>query len=155
MTIDPTQRAQRAETLFRQGYNCAQAVALAFADLFVGMSEEQIATICSGFGGGMGRLREVCGSFSACVMVAGQVCPAIEPAKLEQRGANYALVQRLAECFKQLNGSLICREILGLQKGSPEIAMPSERTAEYYKKRPCANKIYNAALILAQNLEKV
>lgn len=156
MKYNPIQRAQRAEENFFKGYNCAQAVALAFADAFVGLSEEAVLSLCSGFGGGMGRLREVCGAFSACVMVAGFVRPALEAANLEQRGANYALVQELAGEFKKRNaGSIICRELLGLQDSKTiESPMPSPRTAEYYHKRPCAIKVYNAALLLAETLNK-
>lgn len=147
------QRAELAEEYFRLGYNCAQAVALAFSDIFVGIDKEQVAALTSGFGGGMGRLREVCGAFSACVLVAGQLRPAIDPNNIVQRTDNYALVQELAYKFKEVNGgSIICRELLQLDKCS-ESPVPSERNSEYYKKRPCAQKVYNAALILAQAMQ--
>ena len=102
----------------------------------------------------MARLREVCGSFSGAVAMAGFISPADDPSVKEARTATYALVQKMAAEFKELNGgSIVCGELLGLRKRqdteSPE---PSDRTPEYYKKRPCPQIIYNSALIVARNL---
>lgn len=143
--------------LFRQGFNCTQSVILAFADVLEasGLADEKLLkTIGSGFGGGMGRLREVCGAFSGCTMMAGFISPADVPADMEARKRNYAIVQEFAEKFRQVNGgSIVCRELLGLDRAAqPEAPMPSERTAEYYRKRPCVQIIGNAARIVAEKL---
>ena len=128
-------RERRAHELFSSGYNCCQAVAMTFADV-IGLPEEEVARLASGFGGGMGRMREVCGTVSAMTMVAGAMIPANDVSDKAAKSANYALVQDMAGEFRKLNGSIICRELLGLDKpeGTP---VPSDRTPEYYKKRPC------------------
>lgn len=152
------ERRERAMKLFREeGYNCCQAVALSFADILESnglASSELLSIMGSGFGGGMARMREVCGSFSGMVMMAGFISPADKPQIKTARTANYALVQEFAESFKAANGgSIVCRELLGLSgtkvTESPE---PSDRTPEYYKKRPCIEIIGNAAAIIAQKL---
>lgn len=153
--FSPEERAERARNNFLNGYNCCQSVLLAFSDLLESqVSAELLSVIGSGFGGGMARLREVCGSFSGAVAMAGFISPADDPSVKEARTANYALVQKMAAEFKELNGgSIVCGELLGLRKRqdteSPE---PSDRTPEYYKKRPCPQIIYNSALIVARNL---
>lgn len=149
-----SERQRRAETLFMQGYNCAQAVLLAFADVLQGVDEDTLATLASGLGGGMARLREVCGAVSAMAVVAGFVSPACVPADMEARSANYALVQRLAGRFKEEKGSIVCREILGLRAGQREGPRPSERTPEYYKSRPCTANVGLAARIVAEALKE-
>lgn len=101
--------------LFKQGYNCAQSVILSFADILEssGLADEHLLKVIgSGFGGGMGRLREVCGAFSACTMMAGFISPADVPADMAARKANYAIVQEFAQKFKDANGgSIVCREL--------------------------------------------
>ena len=141
-------------SLFRQGYNCCQSVILAFSDLLSGdITEEQLAVLGSGFGGGMGRMREVCGSFSGAVMMAGFISPASDPSVKESRRDNYALVQKFAEEFRRLNGgSIVCRELLGLTQTAKEGPTPSERTPEFYRKRPCEQIIGNAAFIVAEKI---
>lgn len=152
------QRRQRAMDLFRQGgYNCCQAVILSFADILASnglASADVLAMLGSGFGGGMARMREVCGSFSGMVMMAGFISPADEPQIKTARTANYALVQEFAEGFKAANGgSIVCRELLGLSKlAQIETPEPSDRTAEYYRKRPCEQIIGNAAAIVAEKM---
>ena len=150
MTVQ--EREQKAGELFKAGYNCCQAVAMTFADV-LGLSEDEVARLASGFGGGMGRMREVCGTVSAMTMVAGAMIPATDANDKEAKTANYALVQEMADEFKKLNGSIICRELLGLSKpeGTP---VPSDRTPEYYKKRPCGELCSIAAGIVALKLEK-
>ena len=150
MTVQ--EREQKAGDYFKAGYNCCQAVAMTFADV-LGMSEDEVARLASGFGGGMGRMREVCGTVSAMTMIAGAMIPANDVNDKEAKTANYALVQEMAEEFKQMNGSIICRELLGLSKpeGTP---VPSDRTPEYYKKRPCGELCSIAAGIVARKLEK-
>ena len=149
MTVE--EREKRAGELFKAGYNCCQAVAMTFADV-IGLSEDEIARLTSGFGGEMGRMREVCGTVSAMTMVAGAIKPANDVNDKAAKTANYALVQDMAGEFKQMNGSIICRELLGLSKpeGSP---VPSERTSEYYRKRPCGELCSIAAGIISRKLE--
>jgi C_GCAxxG_C_C family probable redox protein len=147
----PEDRKQAAINNFKQGFNCCQAVLLAFSDILK-TDKETLKVIASGFGGGMGRLREVCGAFSAMVMTSGFLSPADNPEIKEARTRNYALVQEFAEKFKAENGgSIVCRELLGLSKTPvQEPPVPSDRTAEYYKKRPCPVIIGNAAKIIAE-----
>ena len=129
---------------------------MAFADILEaeGLNENLIKTIGSGFGGGFARMREVCGSFSACTILAGFMRPAVSPG-MDERKANYALVQEMAASFRERNGgSIVCRELLGLRDRKPESPAPSERTAEYYRKRPCPEIIRNAAVIVAERMKK-
>ncbi len=142
--------------LFRQGYNCCQAVTLAFADILgPEIPPEFLSAIGSGFGGGMARMREVCGSFSGAVMLAGFISPASDPSEKDARRDNYALVQDFAEQFRLRNGgSIVCRELLGLSAPAKEGPVPSERTEDFYRKRPCVQIIGNAAQIVAEYLLK-
>lgn len=158
--FSPDERATRASGYFLSGYNCCQSVLMAFADILEMNGKAQsdvLAVIGSGFGGGMARMREVCGSFSGMVMMAGFISPADDPSVKSARTANYALVQSFAEEFKRRNGgSIICRELLGLTRPAvPECPEPSDRTPEYYKKRPCAQIIGTAARIVAERLMSV
>ena len=151
--FNPEERRERAMSLFREGYNCCQAVLLAFADILEPeVSAKVLATIGSGLGGGMARMREVCGSFSGAAMMAGFISPADDPAVKDARRVNYALVQSFAEEFKRRNGgSIVCRELLGLGSAAPkEGPTPSERTPDFYRKRPCEQIIGNAAQIVAE-----
>ncbi len=137
--------SQRAYDLFYQGYNCAQSVFLAFTDL-TGLDDETALRISSSFGGGMGRLRETCGAFSAIIMVAGMLYGYTAPKDLKAKSEHYALVQELAARFREKNGSIVCRELLGLS-GKSDPNVPA-RTDEYYKKRPCPEICRIAAGIL-------
>ena len=128
-------RADRAEELFRQGYNCSQSVFAAFADA-VGMTTEEAAKLASPFGAGFGKLREVCGAVSGMTMVAGRLNGYDDPSDYEAKKALYALVQKMCAEFEEKQGSIICRELLGLEKGE-DIGEPSVRTEEYYRSRPC------------------
>ena len=155
-SFDPGERGERARDFFLQGYNCCQAVLLAFADILEaeGLDEKMIKIIGSGFGGGFARMREVCGSFSGCTVMAGFVRPAVSPG-MDERKANYALVQEMAADFRERNGgSIVCGELLGLRERKQEGPAPSERTAEFYKKRPCPEIIRNAAVIVAERMKK-
>ena len=156
--FDLEERVAKARRLFREGgYNCCQAVVLAYNDLF-DMDDKTAAVISSGFGGGMGRMREVCGSVSGMVMLAGLLSPADDPTDKEGRTRNYALVQDLAGEFRNRNGSSICRELLGMVpmgSASPspaESPVPSDRTPDYYKKRPCEELVGISARIIGQKL---
>lgn len=137
-------RAEQAAQLFLQGYNCAQAVAVAFSDL-TGLSPELSAKMASSFGGGMGRMREVCGAVSGMLLVTSLLYGYDQPENDQGKKELYKLVQNLAEQFRQQNGSIICRELL---KNPPSDPNPSPRTAEYYRQRPCAAMVYTAAEIL-------
>ena len=133
-----------AAELFLQGYNCAQAVAVAYSEE-LGLTERQAAKIVSAFGGGMGRMREVCGGVSGMLLVAGILWGYDTPGDDAGKKQHYQLVQSLAAKFRQEAGSIVCREIL---KNPPSDPNPSPRTAEYYAKRPCARMVMIAANIL-------
>ena len=149
--IDKETRVAKARAFFREGWNCCQSVAMAYADV-LGLPEKSVAKLASGFGGGFGRLREVCGCVSGMTLVAGTIVSADDPSDREARTANYALVQEFADAYRKENGSIICRELLGLNGGLREAPQPSERTAEYYRKRPCEELVGMAAGILADKL---
>ena len=151
--FDPVERGERARDFFLQGYNCCQAVLLAFADVLEA-DEDLLKTVGSGFGGGFARMREVCGSFSACTVLAGFMRPAVTPG-MDERKANYALVQEMAAAFRERNGgSIVCGELLGLRGRGPEGPEPSARTEEFYRKRPCPEIILNAAVIVAEKMKE-
>ena len=150
VNINAEERALRAKEYFNNGYNCAQSVALAYADITT-LDEKMVATITASFGGGLGRLREVCGAVSGMAFVASFISPCPMADNAEAKKANYALVQEFAEQFRQKNGDIVCRSLLGLDRPKDE-PTPSARTAEYYKKRPCAEYVYDAALIVGEYL---
>lgn len=141
---------QKAEMLFKQGYNCSQAVLLAFCDE-LNMDKETAARLASSFGGGIGRMREVCGAVSGMCMVAGLCKGYSDPKDMEGKKRHYSLIQKMANEFKEKNLSIICRELLGLSAGA-DSPSPSPRTAQYYKKRPCAELVGIAAEIAAKEL---
>ena len=136
--------SMKAAELFLQGYNCAQAITVAFSDV-TGLSEPFSAKMASSFGGGMGRMREVCGAVSGMLMVAGILYGYDAQDDDAAKKAHYQLVQNLAGQFWEAAGSIICREIL---KNPPSDPNPTPRTAEYYKTRPCARMVMTAARIL-------
>ena len=137
-------RADQAETLFRQGYGCCQAVAAAFAPELELPTETAIG-LASGFSAGFGRLREVCGAFSALCLVAGQVWGYSDPLDQEKKKALYRRIQGMAASLRQQHGSILCRELLG--RAGPESPVPEARTAAYYAGRPCAALVGSAAEI--------
>ncbi len=141
---------QKAEMLFKQGYNCSQAVLLAFCDE-LNLDKETAARLASSFGGGIGRMREVCGAVSGMCMVAGLCKGYSDPKDMEGKKRHYSLIQKMANEFKEKNSSIICRELLGLSAGA-DSPSPSPRTAQYYKKRPCAELVGIAAEIAAKEL---
>lgn len=147
------ERSARGRDLFLEGYNCCQSVVLAFADILP-VDESVLKTMASGFGGGMARMREVCGAVSGMAMLAGFISPADDPSDMTARTANYALVQQFAAAYRDRMGSIICRDILGLRAEgrAPEPPRPSDRTADYYKSRPCARSCEVAAGIVAEYL---
>ncbi len=150
MEINVEERVALAKQNFMSGYNCSQSVVLAYADV-VGVDPKLMATISASFGGGMGRLREVCGAVSGMFFIAGFIAPAFDPSNKIAKTANYALVQEFAESFRKENGSIICRELLGLSVRKQE-PTPEDRTPEYYKKRPCAELVAMAARFVGEKL---
>ena len=140
----------KAAELFLSGYNCAQAVAVAFTDV-TGLTEQQAAKMASAFGGSMGRMREVCGAVSGMLMVLSYVYGYDPPGDDVSKKRLYGQVQALAAGFREENGSIICREIL---KNPPSDPNPTPRTAEFYAKRPCAKMVMTAARLLEQFMEE-
>ncbi len=148
-------RVERAVDYFMAGFGCAQSVVAAFADLY-GLDETMAKRIAAGFGGGVGRMRMMCGAVSGIVMLVGLDCGQTEGDDREGKSACYKVVQQLLERSKQENGSLICAEILGIKGQEKALCTyeASPRTAEYYKTRPCAAKVESAARIFADYLKK-
>ena len=144
-------RADRAEALFRQGYNCSQSVFAAFADV-VGMSVEEAAQLASPFGAGFGKLREVCGAVSGMTMLAGKLKGYSNPKAREEKVELYKLIQKMCAEFEEKEGSIICRELLGLEKGE-DLGEPAVRTEEYYRSRPCVGACRTAAEIAEKYLQ--
>ncbi len=144
MQINIQERVDHARALFAEGYNCCQAVALAYGD-FTGLDTKTLATLSAPFGGGFGRLREVCGAVSGMTMIAGFLKPAHDISDPKVKKENYTLVQELALNFKAQNGSIVCRELLGL---SPTKELPA--TTQSPKKRPCAELVTTAAQIVGE-----
>lgn len=146
-------RGQTAKKNFENGYNCAQAVLMAFSDV-TGLDSKTSAMVAQSFGAGMGRLREVCGTFSGIIMVLGMVCGSDNPKDFNGKKELYEKVQHLAKEFEKDNGSIVCRELLGLeQKHSSPV--PEKRTSEYYKKRPCPELVCYAANLLDNYLKEL
>lgn len=141
-----------AMKLFKDGYNCSQAVTAAFSDV-TGVSFEDSVKIASSFGGGMGRMREVCGAVSGMFLVLGMIEGYSDPQDNIAKKAHYEKVQKLAEEFKKEHGSIICRELLGLDIKGSDDPTPAPRTETYYKKRPCVEMVGTAAEILDRYLE--
>lgn len=147
-------RVARAVDNFMEGYGCCQSVVAAFADLY-GLDDTMAKRLAAGFGGGVGRLRMMCGAVSALVMLAGLDCGQTVGSDRAGKSACYKVVQDLIAQSAAANGSIVCAEILGL-KGHEKVHssyVASARTAEYYKTRPCAAKVESAARIFAQYLE--
>ncbi len=145
-------RGRKAADFFRQGYNCAQAVVLAFGDELK-LDQQTLAKLASSFGGGMGRLREVCGAVSGMFLMYGLLEGYDNPADYEGKKEQYRAVQEMAEVFKEKHGSITCSDILKKPSG-PEDYRPEERTELYYESRPCEQCVYDAAEILEIFLRK-
>lgn len=137
---------KKAFELFTSGYNCAQAVFGAYCE-DIGLDPETGLRLASSFGGGMGRMREVCGAVSGMFMAAGVIYGYSNADAKETKTEHYKRIQELAAKFKEENGSIICRRLLGLEKAE-ETPAASERTKEYYHKRPCGELCRQAAEIL-------
>lgn len=142
--------SEKAVENFRSGYNCAQSVFLAFAE-DVGFDKETALKLSSSFGGGMGRLREVCGAVSAMFAIAGLKKGYTTPNNDDIKAKHYELIQSLAEDFKSKFGTIICRELLELPEGK-DSPIPSKRTEEYYQTRPCESFIRFASEIIENKI---
>ena len=141
---------EKAMSLFKEGYNCSQAVFLTFSDE-LGLDREMALKLSSSFGGGMGRLREVCGAVSGMFMVAGLKRGYTSPDDMESKKEHYKFIQHLANEFKKDNLSIICRDLLEIDSGADN-PTPEPRTNDYYKKRPCVELVGQAAEIVAKEL---
>lgn len=131
-----SKQGDAAYAWFLQGYNCSQSVVAAFAPQ-LGLTEEMALRLSAGFGAGIGRMREVCGAFCGVVTVLSMVYA--DPTDPKDKSRMYALVQEAAEQYRSRNGgSIICRELLAKAGVAPAGGTAAEdRTADYYKKRPC------------------
>ena len=145
-------RTEKAVALFESGYNCAQAVFVAHADL-VGMDESAALRLSSSFGGGVGRQREVCGAVSGMCMVAGALFGYDDVEDQKVKAEHYALIQEMCGKFRAAYGSIVCRELLGAKTATTS-PVPSARTAEYYATRPCARFVAACCDILAEYIDK-
>ena len=151
--MDPNeieQRIQKAITYFESGYNCSQSVFMAYSDLY-GMDPDTAAKIATSFGGGMGRLREMCGAVSGMFLILSLHYPSIVLTDKEAKNANYKAVQRTAALFKAEMGSYICADLLKI-KHEPQVPVASERTEAYYKLRPCTRCVALAAEIVGKEI---
>ena len=146
-------RKEKAMQSFLEGYNCSQCLVLAFED-YLTIDIDTALKIASPFGGGMGRLREVCGSVSGMFMVFGFLKGYTTPSDYEGKKELYEHIQELARRFEEVNGSIVCRDLLGLSV-QKETATPEKRTDEYYKKRPCAELVGIATEILEAYLNEL
>ena len=152
--LEIEERVNRAVDNFMAGYGCCQSVVAAFSDLY-GLDDTLAKKIAAGFGGGVGRMRMMCGAVSGIVMLVGLDCGQTEGSDREGKSACYKVVQDLLAKSKEENGSIICAEILGIQghEKAHSSYIASARTAEYYKTRPCAAKVESAARIFANYLK--
>ena len=147
------ERIALAVELFKSGYNCSQAVVAAFADLY-GLSREEALKVSASFGGGIGRMRETCGAACGLFILAGLKFGTTVASDSEGKAENYRIVQDLAEQFKQQNGFLRCRDLLGLSEDKKETYKPEERTQQYYERRPCSKIVEDAARLWYINYAK-
>ena len=145
-------RREAAMDNFLKGYNCSQAIILAFEDLLP-VDKVTLSKMASSFGGGMGRLREVCGSVSGMFMAAGLLYGYDGPETGQVKADHYKRIQELAHRFEEKHGTIICREMLGLSAGH-DSPVPEARTEAYYKKRPCVQIIGDAAQILEEYIKE-
>lgn len=142
--------SKKAVELFKRGYNCSQAVFGAYAEE-LGLDLDTALKISSSFGGGMGRMREICGALTGSFMVLGMLEGGYDARDNKAKAEHYKNIQELAEKFRQQNGSIICRELLGLSKKGVDNPVPELRTDSYYKKRPCVELVELAAKNLDEN----
>ena len=152
LTKEPHEYEIIARDLFFEGYNCSQSVVAAFSDL-LGMDRKQAVRMASSFGGGMGRLREVCGCVSGMFMIMGYLYGYDDPKVYDGKKELYERIQYMAGQFREANGSIYCKVLLGLE-GKDTSPVPGKRTEEYYKKRPCPNLAGATARMLAEYIQE-
>lgn len=150
--FDTKERVEQAVRNFESGFNCAQSVFLAYSDIFE-LDLETAKKMSVSFGGGIGRMREVCGTVSAMAMLAGFKYPVVDPTDQEARTRNYGMVQKMANLFKDKHQTIICRELLPPEDAATTTPAPSVRTSQYYQKRPCSQYVAEAARIAGQMLK--
>lgn len=150
--INVSERVEKAVGFFKQGYNCAQSVSLAYSDLY-DIDDDVVKKFAAPFGGGMGRLREVCGAVTGMFLILGYEHDASDPDNKAAKTANYESVQRTAIKFKEEMGSYICADLLKIDR-RPQQPNPDDRNSEYYNKRPCAYCVAKAAEILGNELSR-
>ena len=150
--FDIEERVNRAVRNFEAGYNCAQSVFLAYSDVFE-LEMETAKKMSVSFGGGVGRMREVCGTVSAMAMLAGVKYPGQDITDQEARTKNYAMVQKMADIFKEKNETIICRRLLPPEDAAATTPAPAARTQEYYQKRPCKKYVEDSARIAGRMLK--
>lgn len=150
--FDIEERVKNAVHNFESGYNCAQSVFLAYSDVFE-LDLSMAKKMSVSFGGGVGRMREVCGTVSAMAMLAGFKYPVLDQNDQEARTKNYAMVQKMSDMFKEKHGTIICRSLLPEAQANQTAPVPSERTKEYYAKRPCSKYVADAAQIAGRMLK--
>lgn len=147
-----SEKSEKAKELFKLGYNCSQSVLGVFCEE-LGLDFNTAMKLASGFGGGIGRMREVCGATTGMFMAAGLIFGFYDNSKPELKAEIYKKIQTLANKFKEQNGSIICRELLsGIDANNSPI--PSKRTDEYYKKRPCIELVQDAVIILEEFIKE-
>ena len=145
-------RSERAKDLFRQGFNCSQSVFAACCDIYI--KDEKLALrLAASFGGGIGRMRLTCGAACGMFMLAGLEKGSATPGDHDGKAANYALVQELAQKFKNQYGSITCAELLGIAS-KPQEPTPEARTQAYYEKRPCVEMIGEAVRMYLETVNK-
>ena len=154
MSIAQSHRGQKAKANFNAGYNCAQSVLLAYEDYLLekGLEPKTVLRMASPMGGGISRLREVCGAVSSLCLLIG-LADGYDTPDDEKKKALYSKVQNLVLQFQERKGSIICRELLGLEQKHDQ-PTPSKRTKEYYAERPCADFCATAAAIFEENYLK-
>lgn len=150
--FDLEERVARAVGNFEAGFNCSQSVFLAYADVLE-LELELAKKVSVSFGGGVGRMREVCGTVSAMAMLAGFRYPVCDPADQEARTRNYAMVQKMADLFKTKYQSVICRNLLPPEDAAATSPAPALRTEGYYGRRPCGKYVAEAARIAGRMLK--
>ena len=150
--LEQSPHAVKAMALFKEGYNCAQSVFLAFEEE-CGLERSIALKLSASFGGGMGRLREVCGAVSGMFMVAGVLYGYDSPDAYEEKALHYERIQKLAHDFSEYTGSIVCRELLGLEQKS-DAPTPERRTDSYYQKRPCVQMVGLAAAVMERYIDE-
>ena len=150
--FDIEERVKIAVQNFESGYNCAQSVFLAYSDVFE-LNLDMAKKMSVSFGGGVGRMREICGTVSAMAMLVGFKYPVLDQQDQKARAKNYAMVQKMSDLFKENHDTIICRSLLPAAEASQTAPEPSARTAEYYAKRPCSKYVEDAARIAGRMLK--